>query len=123
MGGFGDDAFALRRNRGVRNGPGRSTSIASAAGAESLYAEINKLPGRAKLEDGKRHDGALLYFSISDADLISAYTKAFTQRYPLIKPEFYGGSGNQRTFMEHNGNRLGGKDYERDRVKSPRTIP
>jgi iron(III) transport system substrate-binding protein len=91
-----------------------STSVSRAASAsvEALYAEINKLPPgqrQARLEDGARREGAFTYYSISAAELIAAYIKGFTARYPFIKSDFYRGSGNQlvvRTMMEHKTGRL-----------------
>jgi iron(III) transport system substrate-binding protein len=91
------------------------TSAASAAqstSVEALYAEINKLPQaqrQARLEEGARREGAFTYYSISAAELVAAYVKGFTARYPFIKSEFYRGSGNQlvvRTMMEHKTGRL-----------------
>jgi iron(III) transport system substrate-binding protein len=82
-------------------------SIAHAASVEALLSEISKLPEAARqkrLEEGARREGAFTYYSISNADLIAAYTKGFMNRYPFIKAEFYRGSGNQlvvRTMMEH----------------------
>ena len=87
-------------------------SRAPAASVESLYAEINRLAPaqrQARLEEGARREGALVYYSISGADLIGAYIKGFAARYPFIKSEFYRGSGNQlvvRTMMEHRNSRL-----------------
>src|ERR1041384_6612618 len=87
-------------------------SAAKAASSESLFAEINKLPPaqrQARLEEGARREGAFTYYSISAAELIAAYVKGFTTRYPFIKAEFYRGSGNQlvvRTMMEHKAGRL-----------------
>ncbi len=91
------------------------TSVAAAAqsvSVEALYAEINKLPPaqrQARLEEGARREGAFTYYSISAAELIAAYVKGFTARYPFIKADFYRGSGNQlvvRTMMEHKTGRL-----------------
>jgi iron(III) transport system substrate-binding protein len=87
-------------------------SAAHSASAQALLAEINKLPAaqrQARLEEGARREGAFLYYSISSADLISAYVKGFTARYPFIKGDFYRGSGNQlvvRTLMEYKAGRL-----------------
>jgi iron(III) transport system substrate-binding protein len=87
-------------------------SFAQAASVESLYTEINKLPAQqrqARLEEGARRESAFTYYSISAAELIAAYVKGFTHRYPFIKAEFYRGSGNQlvvRTMMEHRTGRL-----------------
>ncbi len=87
-------------------------SASEAASLEALYAEINKLPADARqkrLEDGARREGAFTYYSISNAELIGAYVKGFTTRYPFIKGDFYRGSGNQlvvRTMMEHKSGRL-----------------
>jgi len=89
-----------------------ATSAAQSASVEALYAEINKLPPaqrQARLEEGARREGAFTYYSISAAELIAAYVKGFTARYPFIKAEFYRGSGNQlvvRTMMEHKTGRL-----------------
>jgi iron(III) transport system substrate-binding protein len=89
-----------------------SAPLAYAASSEALYAEINKLPAEARqkrLEDGARHEGAFTYYSISNAELVSAYVKGFTTRYPFIRGDFYRGSGNQlvvRTLMEHRSGRL-----------------
>src|SRR5688500_13000959 len=83
-----------------------------AASVEPLYTEISKLPAEARqkrLEEGARREGALTYYSISQTDLIAAYIKGFTTRYPFIKGDFYRGSGNQlvvRTMMEHKSGRL-----------------
>ncbi len=83
-----------------------------AASVEPLYTEISKLPPEARqkrLEEGARREGALTYYSISQTDLIAAYIKGFTTRYPFIKGDFYRGSGNQlvvRTMMEHKSGRL-----------------
>ena len=88
------------------------SSIAHAASVEALLSEISKLPEAARqkrLEEGARREGAFTYYSISNADLISAYIKGFMNRYPFIKAEFYRGSGNQlvvRTLMEHRLGRL-----------------
>src|SRR5690242_8098366 len=84
----------------------------NAASSEALYAELDKLPPsqrQARLEEGARREGAFTYYSISAAELIAAYVKGFTARYPFIKAEFYRGSGNQlvvRTMMEHKTGRL-----------------
>ena len=82
-------------------------AVASAASIEPIFGEIAKLSGEARqkrLEEGARKEGAFIYYSISNADLIGAYVKGFTARYPFINGEFYRGSGNQlvvRTMMEH----------------------
>ena len=87
-------------------------SAAQSASVQASLAEINKLPPaqrQARLEEGARREGSFLYYSISSADLISAYVKGFTARYPFIKGDFYRGSGNQlvvRTLMEHKAGRL-----------------
>jgi iron(III) transport system substrate-binding protein len=83
-----------------------------AASVEQVLGEINKLPPQqrqARLEEGARREGAFVYYSISNADLIAAYVKGFTARYPFIRGDFYRGSGNQlvvRTMMEHKAGRL-----------------
>ena len=82
-------------------------SVTQAATVEALLAEINKLPiaeRQKRLEEGARREGAFVYYSISNAELVGAYVKGFTNRYPFMKAEFYRGSGNQlvvRTMMEH----------------------
>src|SRR6185503_2914182 len=87
-------------------------SGAESASVEGLLAEINKLPTpqrQARLEEGARREGALVYYSISAADLVAAYVKGFATRYPFVKADFYRGSGNQlvvRTLMEHRAGRL-----------------
>jgi len=89
-----------------------TVSTAPSVPVQSLLAEINKLPPaqrQARLEDGARREGAFVYYSISSADLIVAYVKGFTARYPFIKGDFYRGSGNQlvvRTLMEHKAGKL-----------------
>jgi len=86
--------------------------VAYAASSEALYAELNNLPAEARqkrLEEGARHEGAFTYYSISNAELVSAYVKGFTTRYPFIKGDYYRGSGNQlvvRALMEHRSGRL-----------------
>ena len=83
-----------------------------AASVEPLYSEIGKLAPEARqkrLEEGARREGALTYYSISQTDLIAAYIKGFTTRYPFIKGDYYRGSGNQlvvRTMMEYKTGRL-----------------
>lgn len=83
-----------------------------AASVEPLYSEIAKLAPEARqkrLEEGARREGALTYYSISQTDLIAAYIKGFTTKYPFIKGDFYRGSGNQlvvRTMMEFKSGRL-----------------
>ncbi len=82
-------------------------SMAEAASVETLLSEINKLPPaerQKRLEEGARREGSLVHYSVSNAELISAYVKAFTEKYPFIKADFWRGSGNQlvfRTLMEH----------------------
>jgi iron(III) transport system substrate-binding protein len=89
-----------------------TASFSYAASVEPLYTEISKLPAEARqkrLEEGARREGAFTYYSISQAELIAAYMKGFTTRYPFIKGDFYRGSGNQlvvRTMMEHKTGRL-----------------
>ena len=91
---------------------GALSSVGESASVETLLAELNKLPPaqrQARLEDGAKREGAFVYYSISAAELIAAYVKGFTTRYPFIKGEFYRGSGNQlvvRTMMEHRTGRL-----------------
>jgi iron(III) transport system substrate-binding protein len=88
------------------------TATADGASAEALLKEINKLPSQdrqKRLEDGARREGSFLHYSVSNADLIGAFTKAFTNRYPFVKAEFWRGSGNQlvfRTMMEHRSGKL-----------------
>lgn len=88
------------------------TSLSHAASVEPLYSEIGKLAPEARqkrLEEGARREGALTYYSISQTDLIAAYIKGFTTKYPFIKGDFYRGSGNQlvvRTMMEFKTGRL-----------------
>src|ERR1043165_2464792 len=85
-----------------------STSIVRASSVEATLEEINKLPPQARqkrLEEGARPEGAFVQYSVSNAELI----KAFTAKYPLIKSDFWRGSGNQlvfRTFMEHRAGKL-----------------
>jgi len=91
---------------------GVMTSRPYAASVEPLYTEISKLSPETRqkrLEEGARREGALTYYSISQTDLIAAYIKGFTTRYPFIRGDFYRGSGNQlvvRTMMEHKSGRL-----------------
>ncbi|HWP57451.1 MAG TPA: extracellular solute-binding protein [Candidatus Acidoferrales bacterium] len=88
------------------------SSLARASSAEAILAEINKLPPEARqkrLEEGARREGALKFYSVSNADLISAHVKAFMNRYPFIKAEFWRGSGNKlvvRALMEHRTGKL-----------------
>src|SRR5215470_14831131 len=83
------------------------TPAVEGSSVEALLAEINKLPPEARqkrLEDGARHEGSFRYYSVSNAELISAHIKGFTNRYPFVKAEYWRGSGNQlvvRTLMEH----------------------
>ena len=89
-----------------------TVSVAQAASIEVLLAEINKLPPaerQRRLEDGARREGSFVHYSVSNAELIGAYIKAFTNKYPFIKADFWRGSGNQlvfRTLMEHRAGKL-----------------
>jgi iron(III) transport system substrate-binding protein len=89
-----------------------STSTARASSVEATLEEINKLPPQARqkrLEEGARREGAFVQYSVSNAELINAFIKAFTAKYPFIKSDFWRGSGNQlvfRTFMEHRAGKL-----------------
>jgi iron(III) transport system substrate-binding protein len=89
-----------------------TVSVAQAASVEAILAEISKLPPQARqkqLEEGARHEGSFVHYSVSNAELISAYVKAFMGKYPFIKAEFWRGSGNQlvfRTLMEHRAGKL-----------------
>ena len=86
--------------------------VAEGSSVEALLAEINKLPPEARqkrLEEGARHEGSFRFYSVSNAELISAHIKGFTSRYPFIKAEYWRGSGNQlvvRTLMEHRVGKL-----------------
>src|ERR1043166_4806238 len=85
---------------------------AQAASVETLLTEINKLPPaerQKRLEEGARREGSLVHYSVSNAELINAYVKAFMSKYPFIKADFWRGSGNQlvfRTLMEHRAGKL-----------------
>ncbi len=89
-----------------------SVSVAQAASVEALLSDINKLPPlerQKRLEEGARREGSFVHYSVSNAELISAYIKAFTNKYPFIKADFWRGSGNQlvfRTLMEHRAGKL-----------------
>lgn len=86
--------------------------VAQAASVEAVLADINKLPPaerQKRLEDGARREGSFVHYSVSNAELINAYVKAFMNRYPFIKADFWRGSGNQlvfRTLMEHRAGKL-----------------
>ena len=85
---------------------------AQAASVESLLSDINKLPPaerQKRLEEGARREGSFVHYSVSNAELINAYVKAFMNKYPFIKADFWRGSGNQlvfRTLMEHRAGKL-----------------
>ena len=87
-------------------------SGAETASVEALLADINKLPPaerQKRLEEGARREGSFVHYSVSNAELISAYIKAFMSKYPFIKADFWRGSGNQlvfRTLMEHRAGKL-----------------
>src|SRR5436190_16304753 len=87
-------------------------SVAQASSVEATLEEINKLPPQARqkrLEEGARREGVFVQYSVSDAELINAFVKAFIHRYPFIKADYWRGSGNQlvfRTFMEHRAGKL-----------------
>ena len=89
-----------------------TASVAQAASVESLLSDINKLPPaerQKRLEEGARREGIFVHYSVSNAELISAYVKAFMNKYPFIKADFWRGSGNQlvfRTLMEHRSGKL-----------------
>src|ERR1700756_271191 len=87
-------------------------SVAETASVEALLNDINKLSAaerQKRLEEGARREGSFVHYSVSNAELISAYVKAFMSKYPFIKAEFWRGSGNQlvfRTLMEHRAGKL-----------------
>jgi iron(III) transport system substrate-binding protein len=87
-------------------------SIAQSASVEALYSELDKLPQQQRqrrLEEGARKEGAFVHYSVSNAELINAYVKAFMNKYPFIKADYWRGSGNQlvfRTLMEHRAGKL-----------------
>ncbi len=87
-------------------------AAADGSSVEALLGEINKLPPemrQKRLEEGARREGSFRFYSVSNAELISAHTKGFTNRYPFIKAEYWRGSGNQlvvRTLMEHRVGKL-----------------
>ena len=87
-------------------------SVAETVSVEALLAEINKLPPaerQRRLEEGARREGSFVHYSVSNAELINAYVKAFMSKYPFIKADFWRGSGNQlvfRTLMEHRAGKL-----------------
>jgi iron(III) transport system substrate-binding protein len=89
-----------------------TVSIARAASVESTLADVNKLPPaerQKRLEEGARREGSFVHYSVSNAELINAYVKAFMSKYPFIKADFWRGSGNQlvfRTLMEHRAGKL-----------------
>jgi iron(III) transport system substrate-binding protein len=87
-------------------------STIAESSVDELLRQINKLPAQERqkrLEEGARREGAFLHYSVSNAELIGAYVKAFMNKYPFIKAEYWRGSGNQlvfRTFMEHRSGKL-----------------
>jgi iron(III) transport system substrate-binding protein len=87
-------------------------SAAQAASVEALLADINRLPPaerQKRLEEGARREGSFVHYSVSNAELINAYVRAFMNKYPFIKADFWRGSGNQlvfRTLMEHRAGKL-----------------
>ena len=87
-------------------------SVARSASVEALYRELDKLPPpqrQKRLEEGARREGAFVHYSVSNAELINAYVKAFMNKYPFIKADYWRGSGNQlvfRTLMEHRAGKL-----------------
>ncbi len=91
-------------------------STAAAGSVEALLTDINKLPAQARqqrLEEGARREGHLVYYSITNAELIGGYIKGFVNRYPFMKAEFWRGSGNKlvvRTMMEHRAGKLEADD-------------
>src|SRR5215470_17049277 len=91
---------------------GSLVSVAKTASVESLLSDINKLPPaerQKRLEEGARREGVFVHYSVSNAELISAYVKTFMNKYPFIKADFWRGSGNQlvfRTLMEHRTGKL-----------------
>jgi len=87
-------------------------SAAQSASVEALLADINKLPPaerQKRLEEGARREASFVHYSVSNAELINAYIKAFMAKYPFIKADYWRGSGNQlvfRTMMEHRAGKL-----------------
>jgi iron(III) transport system substrate-binding protein len=87
-------------------------SIVEAASVEALLSEIDKLPAQQRqkrLEEGARREGSFKFYGVSNAELLSAYTKGFMKQYPFVKAEFWRGSGNKlvfRALTEHKTGQL-----------------
>ncbi len=67
-------------------------SVAQTASIEALYSEIDKLPPQQRqkrLEDGARKEGAFVHYSVSNAELINAYVKAFMNREQYDKDGYF----------------------------------
>src|SRR5262249_61082919 len=69
-----------------------TVSAAQAASVEALLADINKLPPaerQKRLEDGARREGGFVHYSVSNAELVSAYVKTFMNVYLFIQADFW----------------------------------
>jgi iron(III) transport system substrate-binding protein len=66
--------------------------FAYAATPEDLFAGINRwspAERQKKLEEGAKQEASLKLFTTGNVPLLNAYTKAFMQKYPFVKVEYW----------------------------------
>ena len=89
-------------------------SYATALGktVEELLAEINKrtpAERQSRLEEGARREGAVMFYSNENIDLLKKYADGFMKKYPFVKADFWRGSGTRlvdRLLLEHRAGKL-----------------
>ena len=88
--------------------------IAPASGktVEELLSEIGKLSPAARqkrLEEGAKREGAVVFYSNENLDLLQKYAEGFMKRYSSVKADFWRGSGTRlvdRVLLEHRSKKL-----------------
>jgi len=80
--------------------------------AEEIFNEIGKLnpvERQKQLEEGAKKEGAVMFFSNENIDLLQKFAEGFMKRYPFVKADFWRGSGArlvERVLLEHRAKKL-----------------
>ncbi|OGQ80934.1 MAG: hypothetical protein A3F90_00790 [Deltaproteobacteria bacterium RIFCSPLOWO2_12_FULL_60_19] len=80
--------------------------------AEEIFSEFGKLAPaerQKRLEEGAKKEGAVMFFSNENIDLLQKFAEGFMKRYPFVKADFWRGSGArlvERVLLEHRAKKL-----------------
>jgi iron(III) transport system substrate-binding protein len=91
---------------------GGFVSHAQGKTAEEIFTEVGKLAPaerQKQLEEGARKEGAVMFFSNENTDLLQKFAEGFIKRYPFMKADFWRGSGArlvERVLLEHRAKKL-----------------